>query len=766
MRAATLGILAALFLLLSGCAVPGPPPELTPLPPVTNNVATTPEVNANVGATTAAPTSLVSYGVPPVNNVPVGEALPTPEGNISLDFADTDIREVVAQILGRILRVNYTIDPAVHGTASLRTVRPLTREQLLPTLQTLLAGAGAVLVRANGIYRVVPSGSAGSLLAVSPDLAGSVVVPLRYVSAATLARTLAPFVGPTGRIVPEPGSNALIVSGNPDTREALRALVESFDTDALAGQSYALLSVPQGGAKEFATALEGALRAEKGEALAERVNVLPLERVNAVLAVAAEPSMIADVQRVYALLQRSELQNRRTWHVYYLQNTNANDTAYVLQQAFTPNDITAQPPESGRVAAQQMAELPSSMGFGASQPGATAPGGGTTPGGTATPGETPAFTPAAASTGGAAGGGQPASGGGGNPLLGGLDVTATGTGAGAATESMRIIPNDENNALLIYANQQEYGTLEAMLNKIDILPLQVKIDAVIAEVTLNDALQYGTQFFFKAGGVNGILSNASQSLQTSNLSAAQFATGFPGFVIGGNGLSGAPLAISALQAVTKVQVLSSPELMVLDNHPAELQVGSLVPYLTQTSQSTLVNNAPVINSVSYAQTGVVMIVTPRVNAGGLVTLDISQQVSEVDTNPPAQAEAVNSPTFLDRTVHSRVVVQDGQTVGLAGLITDNVSNGNQGIPWLKDIPLIGALAGTQNNQRQRTELLVLITPHVIHDQRDARALTQDMREQLINAALVPQELRVLPASGSSDPNQRLRQRVGHWISNQ
>ncbi len=763
MKATRFGILAALFLFLSGCAVQRSPPALTPLPPLTDGGAATPEVSGNVGATTTPPTSLISYGVPPVNKVPVGEAAVTPEGNISLDFADTDIREVVAQILGKILKVNYTIDPAVHGAASLRTVRPLTSAQLLPTLQTLLAGVGAVLIRANGIYRVVPSGAAGSLLAASPDLAGSEVVPLRYVSAATLARTLAPFVGTAGRIVPEADSNALIVSGTPDTREALMALIASFDTDALAGQSYALLSVPQGGAKEFAAALETALRAEKGEAMAGRVHVLPLERVDAVLAVAPEPSVIADVQRVYALVQRSELQNTRTWHVYYLQNTSANDTAYVLQQAFTPNDVTATRPAPGGSAAQQAAELPGSMGFGATQPGAAQPGA-ATPGGTTAPGA-PAYTPAAAPlASGAAIAAQPAPGGAENPLLGGLDVTATG--AGGAPEGLRIIPNDQNNALLIYANAHEYGTLEAMLHKIDILPLQVKIDAVIAEVTLNDALQYGTQFFFKAGGINGILSNATQSLQTSNLSATQFATSFPGFVIGGNGLSGAPLAISALQAVTKVQVLSSPELMVLDNQPAELQVGSLVPYLTSSSQSTLVNNAPVINSVSYAQTGVVMVVTPRVNAGGLVTLDISQQVSEVDTSPPTQAEAVDSPTFLDRTVQSRVVVQDGQTVGLAGLITDNVSKGNSGLPWLKDIPLIGALAGTQSNQRQRDELLVLITPHVIHDQRDARALTQDMREQLINAALVPQELQALPPSGSSDPNQQLRQTVGHWISGQ
>jgi general secretion pathway protein D len=215
--------------------------------------------------------------------------------------------------------------------------------------------------------------------------------------------------------------------------------------------------------------------------------------------------------------------------------------------------------------------------------------------------------------------------------------------------------------------------------------------------------------------------------------------------------------LSALQAVTTVHVLSSPELMVLDNQPARLQVGDVVPYLSQTSQSTLVSNAPVINSINYQQTGVIMEVTPRVNSGGLVTLDIMQDVSSVA--PGVTTPGITSPTFAERNVTSRVVVQDGQTVGLAGLITDSMTRTNQGLPWLKDIPILGLLAGSQNNARQRTELLVLITPHVVHDQRDARALTEDLRDQLINAAGVPDELNGLRPSGAADPGARLRNQL-------
>ena len=289
---------------------------------------------------------------------------------------------------------------------------------------------------------------------------------------------------------------------------------------------------------------------------------------------------------------------------------------------------------------------------------------------------------------------------------------------------MRVIPDDQNNAVLVYGTERELGTMEAMLRKIDILPLQVRIDAVIAEVTLNDVLQYGTQFFFKSGGINSILNTGTRRPRQPSASTASLNLAFPGFFLGGNGAGGAPFAIQALQQVTTVHVLSSPELLVLDNQPARLQVGSVVPYLSQTSQSTITANAPVVSSINYQQTGVIMEVTPRVNSGGLVTLDVMQDVSSVATG--ITTPGINSPTFNERNVNSRVVVQDGQTIGLAGLITDTTSLGNQGIPWLKDVPILGLLAGNQNNTRQRTELLILITPHVIHDQRDARALTEDL----------------------------------------
>ena len=752
-RAAARAALAIVLAGSAGCDKKGEQLALQPLPEVSANVVAAPRVGGKIGTPEAPPAPQFSPASPRgVRPSAAGSLYAREGGDISLNFADTDIREVVAQILGNILRVNYAIDPGVHGTVTFRTVQPLARAELLPTMQELLAANGAALVQSGNVYRVLPVKEAVTAagLAGAAPAAGLAVVPLRYASAEELAKLLAPYVANGGKLVAEPGRNTLVVSGDPATRDTLVELVRAFDIDLLAGQSYALLPVTTGEAKDFASSLQDAFRAQSSGPMAGLVRAVAMQRINAVLVVASQPAILEDVRRVYAMLDRKQRETLRSWHVYYLQNSRANDVAYILQQAFTPGSVTAQPSGSGTTApglpTQQAGTsnigLGGTLGGGLMGGGSASPGGGTitTPGvgglagGLPTAGATPApATPVAA----AAPPGITAAPG--NPLLGGLEPAA-----GSAEEHrMRILPDTQNNSVLVYATQREEGTVEAMLHKIDIVPLQVRIDATIAEVDLNDQLQYGTQFFFKQGGLNGVL-------------AAAFPASAPGFVLG----TGAArhFALQLLQSVTKVRVLSSPELLVVDNQPAQLQVGDLVPYLQSAQQSTLTAGAPVVNSIGYMQTGVIMQVTPHVNSGGMVMLDIVQVVSDIDPSVPTSG--IGSPAFLERTVQSRIVVQDGQTVGLAGLIRDNVSRQNQGIPWLKDIPLLGALVGQQNNSRVRTELLVLITPHVVEDQHSARALTEDLREQLINAAVVPQELRRVKPSGSSDPNAPLRHRLG------
>ncbi|NVN02721.1 type II secretion system secretin GspD [Asaia spathodeae] len=685
-------------------------------------------------------------------------------GQISLNFADTDIRDAVAQVLNDILHVNYAIDPAVRGQVTLRTSEPLTDAQILPALQVLLSQVHAVLIHSDGLYRVVPSQSApgaaqGAVagMADSLSMGGEVMVALRYAQASNLAHALQPFVQNGARVTPVESGNALLVSGDPAARNALIEVIRAFDVDWLSAQSYALLPVDSGNAKDMATALQGALHGTNNS-LSQLVQVLPLSRVNAVLVVSRTPRYIEDARRLFALIERHRRATVRSWHIFYVQNSSVNDVTYTLQQAFTPENVTALPPGSTSGTGQNTqtgftGAMSSAMGGGAGGGtgglgGATGLAGGLTGnqgttglGGNATTGlgqNAGQNTQQAALN---------------NPLLGGLD--SSGSNGEKNTDTLRILSNAQHNAILVFATDQESDEVDQMLRRIDVMPLQVRIDAVVAEVQLNDALQYGTQFFFKSGGINGVLSNNSQSITAGTLATAAFSHTLPGFIIGGASGGGAPFAIDALQNVTTVHVLSSPQLMVLDNRAARLQVGQLVPVQIGSQSSTI--GTSVYNQFTYQPTGVIMEVTPHVSQSGLVTLDVSQEVSSVSANAASNSSSAANPTFNDRSVNSRVVVQDGQTVGLAGLITENSSRANSGIPWLKNIPVLGFLAGTQNNSRQRTELLILITPHVIHDQREAVDLMEDLRDTHPNAADVPNELTPMHGTGSADPQKRIRE---------
>jgi general secretion pathway protein D len=684
------------------------------------------------------------------------DAVTSQGGDVTLNFVDTDIREIVRAVLGTTLKVAYTIDPAVHGTGSIETPTPVPRSALLGTLQTMLNENGAALAVRNGIYNVVPlpAGALSNLATGANGIgAGAEVVPLRFASAKDLAKMLEPYVGQAGKITAGPAGNALLVTGDPTVRQTLIGLIRAFDIDILAGRSYALFPVGDGDPAKIAGELEKVLQAQgEGGALSGIVQVLPMERVNAVLVVSAQPRYLDAAERFFHLSQRVEEATARTWHVYYVQNGQSADLELLLQRAFTPNNVSATPPPPGTTAP---GAAPQALaGFGGA-------GGGGAAGATGTTGGLGGTTGLTGGAGGAAGGG--ATGGGlgaalaaGAPPPGAAGTPATeplsaetGPAGAANVNRMRIIANRTNNALLIYATPAEYSVVEGMLRKIDVVPLQVLIEATIAEVDLNDELQYGTQFFFKADHVANTLgpSSINSSLPPiPGISQLTFPSNSPYFI-----LSKQPnFALAALAEVTKVKILSAPEIMVLDNQPARLQVGQQVPVLTGQATSTLAAGAPTVNSVDYHETGVIMQVTPRVNTGGLVSLDLAQEVSDVAA--AATNTVQGSPTFDDQVFRTRVVVQDGQTVGMAGLIRDNASQGNTGIPFLKDIPVLGTLLSTQGNSRMRTELLVMITPHVVHDQRDARALTEDMRSQLINAGLVPQQVQHTPTTGSANPN--------------
>jgi general secretion pathway protein D len=319
---------------------------------------------------------------------------------------------------------------------------------------------------------------------------------------------------------------------------------------------------------------------------------------------------------------------------------------------------------------------------------------------------------------------------------GGLPDIGISGGTEAPKTGFKIVADARNNALLVHATAEEYELVSAALEKLDIVPLQVFIEATIAEVTLNDTLKYGLEWFFDLGN-----STVSFNTTTTKPPAPQpnlILSQFPGFSWL-YATDDVRIVLNALSQITDLKVISSPTLLVLDNEPARLQVGDQVPISVRSSTSVTDPEAPTVNEIEYRDTGVILDIIPRVNSNGMVVLDIIQEVSDV---VPSTANATDTqtitPTIAQRRIASTVSVSSGETVALGGLIRDTSSEGVTGVPLLSDIPILGNLFKTTTDVSRRTELLVLLTPRVVRDPNDARTVTDELRKRLRAVDGLPQ----------------------------
>ncbi len=664
-----------------------------------------------------------------------GTGAETDDEGVTLNYVDTDVREIVRQVLGDILKVNYVIDSGFQGQATIQTSKPLKREELLPTLQTLLSQNGGSLTYQNGLFRIGPADDASVVPPVVDGQTtgmGSQVLNLRFASAKQLVAVLQPYVGDGAKILADPSRNVIVVSGSQSARTSVVDLIHVFDVDYLAGQSYALFPIKSGDPTKIATSLQKALQADGDNALAGSLSVIPVEQANAVMVVAHSSAYLNRAARLIAQIDRLADDGGRNLHVYYLKNVQAQDLQPVLQRAVNPpsGGSTGETAPGSVAPTSETAQVSSAASTGVSSSTSGLP--------------SPSST-GATGTSGIGGSDQ-------NAITGATSPTGSTSGtnsappppptpdvgqqpAGAQANGPQIIADTKTNTLLIVSTDAEYAKIESAIRRLDVTPMQVLIDVTVAEVTLNDNLTYGTQFFLSHQGNSAILSNAQSATPTavdttgattnSSLFNGTLAPNFPGFALART-VGNAQFAIEALKAVTNVKIVSSPKLLVLDRQQARLEVGDLVPIISQTAQGVVQADSPIVNSVEYQQTGVILTVTPRINSGGLVSMDIDQEVSQVIQTT---SSAINSPTFQQRKVTSKVAVQDGQTISLAGLIQENKNEGNSGIPILNDIPVIGDLFSTKNKTVERTELLVLLTPRVVYDQHDARALTEELRNK-------------------------------------
>jgi general secretion pathway protein D len=645
---------------------------------------------------------------------PLRQTAANPDANVVLNLSSVPLQQAAKTVLGDMIGVNYVVDPRVDGVISVQTTQPVSKPDALELFQAALAPIGAALVENRGIYRIVPADQAatgtvstGGMVSQSAIGGNGVrIVQLRYVAATEGARVLEPMV-PKGAIVQaDDARNILAIRGSPGEIDGMLDSISIFDIDVMRGMSFAVVPVKTSQPEKLVEELKAVFSSDKEGPLKGRVRFIANTRLGAILVVTPQPSYLSRAQSWIKRLDSKANGTEPQLHVYQVQNRPVSELAAVLQSMFSDEMKVVRPrnvsPRSKQV----------SLG-----------GASTASGSAALASDSPRYPGAQnpPNRSGAQGGDlqnlakmlnndeAPTS----DPTAGGASMTDS-----VRDPPLKVVADDTKNSLLIMANDRDYQRVFRVIKSLDVVPSQVLIEAVIAEVTLNDDLQYGVQWQLQKGGTP---TASFSSLVTGGVGAA-----FPGFNYAVNAANIAA-TLSALNALTHVNVISTPSLMVLDNKTARLQIGDQVPITTQTATSVVTANTAIVNSITMQDTGVILSVTPRINESGRVQLEIEQEVSSV---VKTTTSGIDSPTIQQRRVKTTVVVNDGEVLALGGMIQDQISKTSSQIPILGDIPGFGAAFANKDNSVQKTELIILITPRVVRDGAESREVTEEYRRKM------------------------------------
>ena len=680
------GIATASLLALAACA-----PSRAPLP-VERPVA--PDIVQQVEGPEPEVRSTLVGGQAPVPVPPDAVIVEPKRGAITVNFPAADVRVVAKAVLGDLLRVPYSIGSGVEGNIAFVTPGPVARSSLLALFETALRGSNLALVKVGDGFEIQTAATARGSGPIAPGVIGygSEVLQLQFIDAGRL-KALLDSVLPGVASVSE-GSNALTIVGTTGQRASARDLIRQFDVNWLRNMTFALFVPERTDSRLIAPELDKLINANDAPTKG-LVRIIQMDRLNGILAISAQPQYIEDVRRWIEVLDREGQSAEPRLFVYKVQNARARDLAQTINAAFG-NSTTATTGQAGN-------SDPFAQADGAD-------GGSTTTSALLTP-----PTSAAGSASGAALANAAA------PGVAPGQAGAPGQ-PGGPNATGRITADEVNNAILVYGTPRQFAVIEDALRRLDVRPVQIMIEAAITEVTLTDELRYGVQWNWLTGNSNFTLTEGRTTTPTRNL------PGFSYYLAG----SDITLALNALEQRTNVKVISAPKIMVLNNQTAALQVGDQVPITTAAASNLNGGSAgsSIVNSIEYRDTGVILKVTPRVNASGLVLLDISQEVSDVANRSTGTNAEEQSPTISTRRVSTSIAAQDGQVLSLGGLFRNAQSFGKNGIPILSRIPVLGALFGDHGNTQNRTELIVLIKPHVIRTVDDGTAITEELRRKL------------------------------------
>jgi general secretion pathway protein D len=671
-----------------------------------------------------------------VTDIPETRPQPTASGNgFDLNFENTPVATVAKVVLGDILGTGYTIDPRVQGTVSLVSVKPVPKSDIIFVLENALRLSGVVLVRDTAGYRLTPIGDAvGSgrvdSVAANPEPGyGVSVVPLQYVSAQTVLKLMDSFAIKAGMVRADSTRNILLIQGSGAERRTAVDTALSFDVDWMRGQSVGIYPVANSGPEPIIAELEKIMDSGESGLSQNVIKFQAMARLNAILVVSRKPALLRTAATWIRRLDNADT-GRTSVHVYHVKYGEARQIARVLTEMFIGGSSSASldsasnqiAPGSGASSTSSADRLSLNNNNGSSSSSSSSNGfGSRSQSGTSSNGTSGfgALQSAGAPPSGSASSDTASAGAGGKPVLQGVRITA----------------DTVNNTLLIYADQENYRIVESTLRQVDQPQLQVAIDATIAEVTLTNELAYGVQAYLTSHNLGlrpdqGSVLNTQSSAAPAAAAAGAVANAFinralPGFnfLIGSEAQPSAIL--DALHTVTSVKVLSNPSLVVINNQVATLQVGDVVPISTG-SATVLTTNNTVVNTIDYRNTGIILRVSPRINVNGNVRLDVEQEISNVSP----QTAASLTPTVSERKVRSSISVATGQTVLLAGLISEQQNKTRNGIPLLDQIPGLGDGFSHQDNKTTRTELIIFIRPQIIRDGTDAHYVAEELRSKL------------------------------------
>ena len=653
-----------------------------------------------------------------------------------LNFENAPVATVAKVILGDVLNVGYTIDPRVQGTVTLASVRPVAKADALYVLENALRMSGVALVRDRNGYRLLPSAEAGpggiDRTASAEAGQGISVVPLRYVSAQTVFKLLDAFGVKASTLRPDNGRNTLMITGSGSDRAAAIDTILNFDADWMKGQSVGIFPVRNSTPEPLITELEKIMDSGDGGLSQNVVKFQAISRLNSIMVVSQKPEYLKRAGTWIARLDKSDTE-AANMKSYPLRYGNAKLMVALLNEMLIGGASGSASTSLDNASSQISPGAGISMSSSGTNPVASlsalpTPGAGASVSVTGVGGSSLSARPAPAP-------GQQDS------LSGNTPASGAKAGSGGYLPNVRITADITNNAILVYANNESQRIVEQTIRQIDRPQRQIAIEATIAEVTLNDQLNYGVQYFLASqkGSISntipGITSTGTTAIEPASNAVNAAAGALLGRVVPGfNLLVGAEnsprVILDALHNITNVKVLSNPSLVVLDNQAATLQVGDQVPFSTGTATVLTANNT-VVNTIDYKNTGIILRVLPRANATGNVVLDIEQEISSVAGGSTGSL----TPTISQRRVKSSIAVTSGQTVLLAGLISETENKQRQGIPLLDSIPGMGDAFSHQTTARARTELILFIRPTLIRDPVDAHVIAEEMRSKM-NSRLV------------------------------